>query len=77
MAEGFRDEDWMDIPREEGLNVISHPRITNILSAPAILTLGLGEDEPTIPEARCIGPRIQAEPAPSVSVPSQPTNHLP
>ena len=52
MAKGFDD-----IPSEEGLNVISPPRITNI--------------------ARRTGPRIQAEPVPSVSVPSQPTNHFP
>ena len=45
MVEGFRDEDWMDIPGEEGLNVIFPPRITNIPSAPAALTVGLDEDE--------------------------------
>ena len=66
----------MDFPSEEGLNVISSPRITNIPSSLATLTVGLDEDEPIIPEARRTGPRIQAEPVPSVSVPSQPTNHL-
>ena len=49
---GFQDEDWMEIPHEEGLDVISPPSITNILSASAALTIGLEEDEPTIPEAR-------------------------
>ena len=77
MAKGFQDEDWMDIPSEEGLNVISPPRITNIPSVMAALMVGLDEDEPAIPETRHTGPRIQAEPAPSISVLSQPTNHLP
>ena len=67
----------MVIPREEGLNVISPPRITNIPSAPAALTIGLEGDKTVIYEARRTGPRIQAELVTSVSVPSQPTNLLP
>ena len=67
----------MDIPREEGLNVISPPRITNIPSASATMTVGLEEDKPAIPEARLIGPWIEVEPVPSINVPSQPTNLLP
>lgn len=77
VEEGFRDEDWMDIPHEEGLNVISPPRIMNILSALAILTMGVEGDEITIPKVRCTGPRLQAESVTSTSVPSQPTNLLP
>ena len=48
---GFRDEDWMDLPREEGHNVISPPRVTNIPRATTTLTISLEEEEPEIPEA--------------------------
>ena len=41
---GFRTEDWMDIPKETGMGIISPPRITNILGASAILTIDVGED---------------------------------
>ena len=52
MAEpGFRDEDWMDLPYEEGHDVISPPRVTNIPKATAALTISLEEEEPVIPEA--------------------------
>ena len=43
----------MDPSNEEGHEVISPPRITNIPSEPATLTIGLGDEEPMIPEARC------------------------
>ncbi len=77
MAEGgFRDEDWMDLPREEGHDVISPPRVTNIPSAPAALTIGLEDEEPAIPEARLTQSLIRAEPIASISTPSQPTNLL-
>ena len=53
MAEpGFRDEDWMDLPREEGHDVISPPRVTNIPRATAALTINLEEEEPEIPERK-------------------------
>ena len=74
---GFQDEDWMELPCEEGLNVIYLPWVTNIPSASASLTVGLEEDEPTIPEARCVEPPIEVEPVASVSVPSQSTYLLP
>ena len=48
---GFCDEDWMDMPLEEGHDVISPPRITNIPRAPAVLTVSLEDEEPTILEA--------------------------
>ena len=52
MAEpGFRNEDWMDLPREEGHDVISPPQVTNIPRATAALTISLEEEEPEIPEA--------------------------
>ena len=60
----------MELPREEGLDVISPPRVTNILSMSAALTVGLEEDEPTIPKARSVEPPIEAEPVANVSVPS-------
>ena len=75
--EGFCDEDWMEIPREEGLDVISPPRVTNILSTSAALTVGLEEDEPIICEARHVDPPIEVEQVASVSVPSQLTYLLP
>ena len=55
MAEpGFRDEDWMDLPHEEGHDVISPPRVTNIPRATAALIISLEEEEPEILEASCI-----------------------
>ena len=50
--------------------MISPPRIQNIPSATAALTVGLEEDEPTIPKARSVEPPIEAEPVANVSVPS-------
>ena len=63
----------MDLPREEGHGVISPPRVTNILSALAGLTIGLRDKEPVIHEARRAGSPIRMEPVVSVSTPSQPT----
>ena len=47
----FRDEEWMDLPYEEGHDVISPPQVTNIPKATAALTISLEEEEPEIPEA--------------------------
>ena len=58
--EGFRDEDWMEIPREEGLDVISPPQVTNILRALAALSVGFEEDDSIIPEARRVESPIEA-----------------
>ena len=49
VQEGFRDEDWMNLPCEEGLNVNSPPKITNISSVSAALTIGLEGDKSVIP----------------------------
>ena len=77
VEEGFRDEDWIKMPCEEGHDVISPPQITNIPSVPAALTIGLGEEETAIPKARRAGSPIQTEPVASVSVLSQSTCILP
>ena len=39
MEEGYRLEYWMDLTEEEGVDVISPPWITNILSTLAALTM--------------------------------------
>ena len=70
MVEGFRDEDWMELPREEGHDVISPPRVTSIPSAPAALPIGLEEEETTILEARHTRSPIQAKLVASVITPS-------
>ena len=57
--EGFHDEDWMELPREEGTYVISPPRVTNIPSASAALTISLEEDEYEVPEASCSDPPVE------------------
>ena len=78
MAEpGFRDEDWMDLPREEGHDVISPPRVTIIPRATAALTISLEEEEPEIPEASRIRSPLRTETVASASTPSQPTYLLP
>ena len=74
---GFRDEDWMDLPREEGYDVISPPRVTNIPRATTALTINLEEEEPEIPEASRIRSPIRTETVASASTPSQPTYLLP
>ena len=44
MAEpGFRDEDWMDLPYEEGHDVISPLRVTNIPGVATVLAISLEE----------------------------------
>ena len=68
---GFRDEDWMELPREEVTYVISPHRVTNIPSELAALTISLEEDEPEVPKASSIDPPIEAQPIASVSVPLQ------
>ena len=50
----------MEISHEEGLDVMSPPRITNIMSASAPLTIVLEEDEPVFPEARRVESPIEA-----------------
>ena len=67
----------MELPCEKGLDVISPPRVTNISSKSATLTIGLEEDEPIVLEASRIEPHIEAQPVASVSVPSQLTYLLP
>ena len=59
--EGFREEDWMELPCEEGIYVIYPPQVTNIPSASAALTISLGEDEAVVPEASHIEPPIEAQ----------------
>ena len=49
--EGYRMEDWMDLPQEEGTDMISLPRVTNISSVPVALTINLEEDEIAVPKA--------------------------
>ena len=66
----------MNFPREEGIDVISPPRVTNIPSTPAALTVNLEEDETTIPEATCLRYPIEVQPVVNVSS-SQPTYLLP
>ena len=58
--EGFRDKDWMELPREESLDVISPPRVTNISSTSAALTISLEGDEPAVLEESCADPPIEA-----------------
>ena len=78
MAEaGFREEDWMNMPLEEGYEVISPPRITNIPRAPAVLTISLEDEEPAILEAIRVRFPIRTELVASVNVPSQLTLLLP
>ena len=70
MAEpGFRDEDWMDLPYEEEHDVISPPRVTNILGATAVLTINLEEEESAIPEASRIRSLIRMKRVASASTP--------
>ena len=64
----------MELLREEGLDVISPPRVTNIPSASAALTVGLEEDDSLIPEVRHVESPIDTELVASVSIPSRPTD---
>ena len=78
MAEpGFWDENWMDLPYEEGHDVISHPRVTNIPKSAAVLTISLEDKEPAIPEASHIRSPIRTEMVASAITPSQSTYLLP
>ena len=58
--EGFRDGDWMELPHEEGLDVISLPQVTNIPSALAALTISLDRDELAVLEASYIDQPVEA-----------------
>ena len=69
----FRDEDWMELPCEEGHDVISPPWVTNIPRASAALKINLGGEEPAIPEVRRIRSPIRTETIVSASTPLQPT----
>ena len=75
--EGFRVEDWMELPWEEGTYVISQPQVTNILSAPSTQTVNLEEDETTIPKATHLRYPIEVQLVASMSTSSQPTYLLP
>ena len=77
MKEDFRLEDWMDLPTEEGTNVISLPRIINIPSAPAALTINFEEGEVSVPEVCRLGRSIEVQAVASTTVPFQPTYLLP
>lgn len=56
MAEaGFRNKDRMELPCEEGHDVISPLWVTNIPRVLAALTINLGGKEPVIPKARRSG----------------------
>ena len=46
---GFYLEDWMDLPREEGTNMVSPPRVTNIPQPAVVLTIEVGEENFAIP----------------------------
>ena len=51
MEEGFRLEDWMDLPELLGTDVISPERITNIPKAPVSLTIDIEGGDSSVPEA--------------------------
>ena len=67
----------MDLPSEEGHDVISPPWVTNIPRATVALTISLEEEELVIPEASRIRSPIRTETVASASTPSQPTYLLP
>ena len=75
--EGYNMENWMDFPQEEGTDVISLLRVTNIPSAPAALTINLEGYEVAIPEATRLRYPIEAQPVANVSTSSQSTYLLP
>ena len=68
--EGYRIEDWMDLPLEEGMDVISPPWVTNIPSAPAARTINLEGDEVVVPKASRLTYPIEVQPVVSVSTSS-------
>ena len=63
----------MDLPVEEGTDVISSPRMTNIPRPAATLTIEVGEIDPKISEASQLNRAIEAQPVKSTSIPPQPT----
>ena len=69
MEEGYRLEDWMDLPTEGVTNVISPSRVANILNALAVLTINVEGDDPSVPEVSRIEHPVEAQPVMSVSVP--------
>ena len=64
------------MPMEAGTDVISPPRITNIPRASTTLTINMGEDELSIPEASQLKRPIEAQPVASMSILPQPTYFL-
>ena len=66
----------MDLPQEEGTDMISPLRVTNIPSALAALTINLEGDEVAVPEATRLRYPIEVQPITSVSS-SQPKYLLP
>ena len=77
MEEGYRLEDWMDLPEEEDTNVKSPPRVTNIPSASATMTINVEEGKVSVLKASYLGCPIEPQPVMSTSVPSQSTYLLP
>ena len=77
MEEGYRLEDWMDLPVEEGTYMISPPRVTNISKVLAFLTVNVEEDELLVHEASRIERSIKAQLVTSVCIPLQLTYLLP
>ena len=63
----------MELPLEEGHNVILPLQVTNIPRALAALTGNLGDEEPAILEATRVRSPIRTETVVSISTPSQPT----
>ncbi len=60
MEEGYCLENWMDLPAEEGTDVISPPKVINILNVAAALTINVEEDEASDPEASRLERSIEA-----------------
>ena len=72
--EGFCPEYWMDLPiEEEGTNVLSPLRVTNIPRPMAALKVKVEEDESESLEASRLDHSIEAQLVASTSIPSQST----
>ena len=76
MEEGYHLEDWIDLSEEDDTDVIPPPRVTNIPSALAALTINIEEDKVSVPEVTCLRHPIEAQPVSSISVYSQLTYSL-
>ena len=74
---GFHSEDWMDLPREEGTDVISPPRVTNFPPPASVMKIKVGEEDSAILEVSQLDHVIEAQLVASVSVLTQPTYLLP